>query len=64
MVLDDAEASGDLVRDMIEVLTWFCARRYCRRPARDRALKAIGCAQRGIGPQGAAAEAAAARGGR
>jgi putative resolvase len=32
---------------MIEVLTSFCARRYGRRPA----LKAVGCAQRDIGPR-------------
>ena len=32
---------------MIEVLTWFCARRYGRR----RALKAVGCTQRDIGPR-------------
>jgi len=40
-----------MVRDMIEVLTSFCARLYGRRSARNRALKAIGCAQRDIGPQ-------------
>ncbi len=51
VVLDDSERTDDLVRDMIEVLTWFCARLYGRRSARNRALKAIGCAQRGIGPQ-------------
>ena len=42
---------ADLVRDMIEVLTWFCAGLCGRRQARNRALKAAGCAQRGIGPQ-------------
>jgi putative resolvase len=50
-VLDDSEVTDDLVRDMIEVLTSFCARLYGRRSARNRALKAVGCAQRGIGPQ-------------
>ena len=40
-----------MVRDMIEVLTSFCARLYGRRSARNRALKAVGCAQRDIGPQ-------------
>jgi hypothetical protein len=44
---------------MIEVLTSFCARLYGRRSARNRALKAVGCAQRDIGPQ-AAADAMAA----
>ena len=51
VVLDNSEVTDDLVRDMIEVLTSFCARLYGRRPARNRALKAIGCAQRGVGPQ-------------
>ena len=51
VVLDDSEVTDDLVRDMIEVLTSFCARLYGRRSARNRALKAVGCAQRDIGPQ-------------
>jgi putative resolvase len=51
VVLDDSEVTDDLVRDMIEVLTSFCARLYGRRPARNRALKAVGCAQRGTGPR-------------
>jgi len=51
VVVDDSEVTDDLVRDMIEVLTSFCARLYGRRPARNRALKAVGCAQRDIGPQ-------------
>ncbi len=51
VVLDDSEVTGDLVRDMVEVLTWFCARLYGRRSARNRALKALGCAQRDIGPK-------------
>jgi putative resolvase len=51
VVLDGSEVTDDLVRDMIEVLTWFCARLYGRRSARNRALKAVGCAQRDIGPQ-------------
>ena len=51
VVLDDGEVDDDLVRDMVEVLTSFCARLYGRRSARNRALKAVGCAQRGIGPQ-------------
>jgi putative resolvase len=36
---------------MVEVLTSFCARLYGRRSARNRALKALGCAARDIGPQ-------------
>jgi putative resolvase len=51
VVLDDGEVDDDLIRDMVEVLTWFCARLYGRRSARNRALKAVGCAQRDIGPQ-------------
>jgi putative resolvase len=51
VVLDDAEVGDDLVRDMVEVLTSFCARLHGRRSARDRALKALGCAQQDIGPQ-------------
>ena len=51
VVLDDSEVTGDLVRDMAEVLTWFCARLYGRRSARNRALKALGCAQQDIGPK-------------
>lgn len=53
VVLDDSEVTEDLVRDMIEVLTSFCARLYGRRSARNRALKAVGCAQRDIGPRAA-----------
>jgi putative resolvase len=50
VVLDDSEVDDDLVRGMVEVLTSFCARLYGRRSARNRALKAVGCAQRDIGP--------------
>ena len=51
VVLEDGEVDDDLVRDMVEVLTSFCARLYGRRSARNRALKAVGCAQRDIGPK-------------
>ena len=51
VVLDDGEVDDDLVRDMVEVLTSFCARLYGRRNARNRVLKAVGCAQRDIGPK-------------
>ena len=51
VVLDDSEVTDDLVRDMVEVLTSFCARLYGRRSARNRALKAVGCAQQDIGPR-------------
>lgn len=50
VVLDEGEVTDDLVRDMAEVLTWFCARRYGRRSARNRAQKALRCAERDVGP--------------
>lgn len=50
VVLDAGEVDDDLVRDMVEVLTWFCARLYGRRSARNRAEKALRCAERDIGP--------------
>jgi putative resolvase len=52
IVLDDGEVTDDLVRDMVEVLTSFCARLYGRRSARNRAEKALRCAQRDVGPSG------------
>jgi putative resolvase len=51
VVLDGGEeVTDDLVRDMIEVLTSFCARLYGRRSARNRAEKALRCAARDVGP--------------
>jgi putative resolvase len=41
LVVDDGEVDDDLVRDMTEVLTFFCARLYGRRGARNRALRAL-----------------------
>jgi len=41
LVVDSEEMKDDLVRDMIEVLTSFCARLYGRRSARHRARKAV-----------------------
>jgi putative resolvase len=41
VMLDDAETTGDLVRDVTEVLTSLCARRYGRRSASRRAAKAV-----------------------
>jgi putative resolvase len=41
VVLDEGEVDDDLVRDMTEVLTSFCARLYGRRSARNRAHKAL-----------------------
>jgi putative resolvase len=51
--LDDGEVT-DLVGDMVEVLTSFCAGLHGRRSAGNRALKAVRCAERDIGPAGVA----------
>lgn len=45
VVIDDAEVDADLVRDMTEVLTSFCARLYGRRSATRRAKAALRAAQ-------------------
>jgi putative resolvase len=47
MVLEDSEVTDDLVQDIIEVLTSFCARLYGRRSAKNRARKALEAAQHG-----------------
>jgi putative resolvase len=41
VVVDTGETADDLVRDMIEVLTSMCARRYRRPGARSRAMRAV-----------------------
>ena len=41
IVIDDKEIDDDLVRDMTEVLTSFCARLYGRQGAKNKAQKAI-----------------------
>ena len=41
IVVDPGEVKDDLVQDMIEVLTSFCARLYGRRSARNKAKKAL-----------------------
>jgi putative resolvase len=46
VVVDPGETSDDLVGDMIDVLTSFCARLYGRRGARNRALRAVTCARK------------------
>jgi putative resolvase len=53
VVVDPGEVDDDLIRDMTEVLTSFCARLYGRRGARNRAVKALGCAKNDVGPAGA-----------
>lgn len=44
-VVDPGELKDDLVQDMIDVLTSFCARLYGRRGARKRALRALEAAR-------------------
>ena len=41
IVIDDAEVPDDLVRDMTEILTCFCARLYGKRSAANRARRAV-----------------------
>jgi putative resolvase len=45
VVLEPGEVDDDLVRDMVQVLTSFCARLYGRRSARNRARAALRCAR-------------------
>ena len=44
VVVDNTELTDDLVADMIDVLTSFCARLYGKRGAANRARKALECA--------------------
>ncbi len=44
VVVDPTEVDDDLVRDMTEILTSFCARLYGKRSARHRAEKALAAA--------------------
>ena len=41
IVVEETEVDGDLVRDMTEIMTSFCARLYGRRSARNRARRAL-----------------------
>ncbi|MES2345569.1 MAG: IS607 family transposase, partial [Chlamydiota bacterium] len=41
LVADPQELKDDLVQDMIEILTSFCARLYGRRSAKNKAKKAV-----------------------
>jgi putative resolvase len=45
LVVDHSEVKDDLVRDMTEVLTSFCARLYGKRAAKHKAEKAIKATQ-------------------
>ena len=47
VVVDQAERKDDLVPDMVDVLTSFCARLYGRRAAKNRAEKAVAAAATG-----------------
>jgi len=44
VVVDQTEMKDDLVQDMMDVLTSFCARLYGRRAAKNRAAKALAAA--------------------
>jgi putative resolvase len=59
VVVEAGEVDDDLVRDMTEVLTSFCARLYGRRSARNRAIKALNCAKADVGPRAASRPATA-----
>lgn len=45
LVVDDAEVDDDLVRDMTEILTSFCARLYGKRAAANRAARMMAAAE-------------------
>ncbi len=47
VVLDEAETTDDLVREVTEVLTGLCARLYGRRSASRRAARAVAVATGG-----------------
>jgi putative resolvase len=49
VVADPGETADELVRDMIEVLTWMCACLYGRRGAGSWALRAVTAARQGRG---------------
>ncbi|MHB2023606.1 MAG: IS607 family transposase [Mycobacteriales bacterium] len=50
VVVESGEVDEDLVPEMTEVLTSFCARLYGPRSARNRAEKALRCAAHDVGP--------------
>ena len=50
IVVDEAEVTDDLVRDMVDVMTSLCARLYGRRSAKNRAARAVAAAA-GTGPE-------------
>jgi putative resolvase len=48
IVMEEGEVEDDLVRDMTEVLTSFCARLYGKRSARNRAKRALDAAKEAV----------------
>ena len=44
-IINESECNDDLVQDMIDVLTSFCATLYGRRSAKNRAKKAMDAAR-------------------
>jgi len=46
LVMNESECVDDIVQDMTDVMTSFCARLYGKRGARNRALSALKAAQR------------------
>jgi putative resolvase len=52
LVVDPGESTDDLMRDLIDVLTEFCAWLYGRRGARNRALRAVTAAKQSLDPLG------------
>lgn len=51
VVIEPGEVDYDLVRDMTDALTSFCARLYGHRSAKNRAEKALRCAEHDVGPK-------------
>ena len=49
LVVDPQERTDDLVQDMIDGLSSFCARLYGRRSARNRAKRAMAATGEGVG---------------
>jgi predicted site-specific integrase-resolvase len=40
-IVNETECKDDLVQDMIDVLTSFCAKLYGKRAAKNRAMRAL-----------------------
>ena len=50
IVMDPADLDDDLVRDMTEMLTLLCARRYGKRASANRARRVVEVASAALGP--------------